>query len=131
MTHRVGLDFTYLEKYSLRVGLYQDNTPMKDNLISPHLPGVTQVAYTAGLGCKLSDMVSIDFSFIRQSASRDDASLAQFKVEDGNYVQQGGEKIQTGEFSYKFNRKVNVYSLAVNIKFGDKKKEEKESIVID
>ena len=100
---------------------------MKDNLISPHLPGVTQVAYTAGLGYKFSDKVSIDFSFIRQSASRDDVSLAQFKVEDGNYVQQGGEKIQTGEFAYKFNRKVNVYGLAVNIKFGDKKKKEEEA----
>ncbi|NQX97540.1 MAG: outer membrane protein transport protein [Flavobacteriales bacterium] len=127
LTHRLGLDFTYLEKYSVRIGLYQDNTPMKDNLISPHLPGVTQVAYTAGLGYKFSDKVSIDFSFIRQSASRDDVSLAQFKVEDGNYVQQGGEKIQTGEFAYKFNRKVNVYGLAVNIKFGDKKKKEEEA----
>ena len=123
LTHRLGVDFTYLEKYSIRVGLYQDNTPMKDNLVSPHLPGVTQVAYTAGLGYKVSDKISIDFSYIRQSASRDDVSLAQYKVEDGNYVQQNGEKIQTGDFAYKFNRKVNVYGLAVNIAFGGTKKE--------
>jgi long-chain fatty acid transport protein len=124
MTHRLGFDFTYKEKYSVRVGLYQDNTPMKDNLVSPHLPGVTQVAYTAGLGYKISDRVSIDFSFIRQSASRDDVSLAQYKVEDGNFVQDAnGDKIQTGDFKYKFNRKVNVYGLAVNVKLGGAKKE--------
>jgi len=124
ITHRLGFDFTYLEKYSIRVGLYQDNTPMKNNLVSPHLPGVTQVAYTAGLGYRVSDKVSIDFSYIRQSASRDDVSLAQYKVEDGNYVQDAnGDKIQTGEFPYKFNRKVNVYGLAINIAFGGSKEE--------
>ena len=124
LTHRLGFDFTYKNKYSVRVGLYQDNTPMQDNLVSPHLPGVTQVAYTAGLGYRVNDKISIDFSYIRQSASRDDVGLAQYKFEDGNYVQQNGEKVQTGDFKYKFNRKVNVYGLAVNIAFGGTKKEE-------
>ncbi len=123
LTHRLGFDFIYQEKYSIRVGLYQDNTPMKDNLVSPHLPGVTQVAYTAGLGYKVNEKISIDFAYIRQSASRDDVSLAQYKVEEGNYVQQNGEKVQTGDFNYKFNRKVNVYGLAVNINIGGPKKE--------
>ena len=123
LTHRLGFDFTYQQKYSVRVGLYQDNTPMKDNLVSPHLPGVTQVAYTAGLGYKINEKISIDFSYIRQSASRDDVSIAQYKVEDGNYVYENGEKVQTGDFKYKFNRKVNVYGIAVNIAFGGTKKE--------
>lgn len=128
MTHRLGFDFTYKEKYSVRIGLYQDNTPMKDNLVSPHLPGVTQVAYTAGLGYKINKTVSVDFSYIRQSAGRDDVSLAQYKFEDGNFVQQNGEKIQTGDFAYKFNRKVNVYGLAVNIAFGGINKKETTSV---
>ncbi|PCJ00149.1 MAG: hypothetical protein COB15_03175 [Flavobacteriales bacterium] len=128
ITHRLGFDFTYKEKYSVRVGLYQDNTPMKDNLVSPHLPGVTQVAYTAGLGYKINDKISIDFAYIRQSASRDDVSLAQYKVEDGNFVLENGEKVQTGDFKYKFNRKVNVYGLALNLKFGGTKKEAAASI---
>jgi long-chain fatty acid transport protein len=124
LTHRLGLDFTYKNKYSVRAGLYYDNTPMKDNLISPHLPGVTQVAYTMGLGYKVSDKVSIDFGYIRQSASRDDASLSQYDFSDGNFIKNNGSLSQTGEFKYKFNRKVNVYALAVNIKFGGVKKEE-------
>lgn len=117
LTHRLGLDFTYKMKYSVRAGLYYDNTPMKDYLISPHLPGVSQVAYTAGLGYKVNDKVSIDFSFIRQNASRDDVSLTSYKFENG-------DPIETGAFKYKFNRKANVYGLAVNLKFGGKKKEE-------
>jgi len=123
LTHRFGLDFTYKETYSVRAGLYYDNTPMKSNLVSPHLPGVSQLAYTAGLGYKINDKVSVDFSYIRQSASRDDVSLAQYQVEDGEYVHQNGEKVQTGEFKYKFNRIANVYGLALNIKFGEVRKE--------
>ncbi len=124
LTHRLGLDFTYKEKYSVRVGLYQDNTPMKDYLISPHLPGVTQIAYTAGLGYQINDKISIDFSYIRQNASRDDVSLTQYKLDNGEFVHNGGELVETGDFKYKFNRKANVYGLAVNIKFGGKTKEE-------
>jgi len=123
VTHRLGFDFTYKEKYSVRIGLYQDNTPMKDNLISPHLPGVTQIVYTAGLGYKVNDKISIDFSYLRQSASRDDVSISQYKFEDGNFIQENGEKVQTGEFPYKFNRIGNVFGLAVNLKFGGLKKE--------
>lgn len=118
LTHRLGFDFTYKNKYSFRVGLYYDNTPMKDNLISPHLPGVTQIAYTGGLGYKLNDKFSVDVSFIRQNASRDDVSLTSYKFENG-------EQIETGEFKYKFNRKANVYSFALNYKFGDGKSKEK------
>lgn len=128
LTHRLGFDFTYKEKYSARVGLYYDNTPMKDYLVSPHLPGVTQVAYTAGLGYKISDKFSVDFAYIRQNASRDDVSLSQYKIADGEFVKENGELVQTGEFKYKFNRKVNVYGIAVNIKIGAKAKEQTTTV---
>tara|TARA_R110001592_G_scaffold120589_1_gene325171 strand:- start:18093 stop:19373 length:1281 start_codon:yes stop_codon:yes gene_type:complete len=109
MTHRVGVDFTYKNKYSARVGLYYDNTPIKDGYLSPELPGVTQVAYTAGLGYKVSEKITIDFSYIRQSATRE-ASL------------------DAAGFSAKYNRKVNVYGIGVNMKFGASKKETPASI---
>ena len=114
LTHRLGVDFTYKMKYSVRAGLYYDNTPMQDHLISPHLPGVTQIAYTWGLGYKINDKFSVDFSYIRQNASRDDVSLTHYKFEDG-------APIETGSFDYKFNRKANVFSFAVNYKFGKDK----------
>jgi len=102
MTHRLGVDFTYKQKYSVRAGLYYDTTPIKDGYVSPELPDATQTAYTAGLGYKVSDKVTIDFSYIRQSVIRE-ASL------------------ESANFTAKYNRKVNVYGIGVNIKFGEKK----------
>ena len=109
MTHRLGLDFTYQQKYSVRAGLYYDTTPIKDGFVSPELPDATLVAYTAGLGYKVNDKFSIDFSYIRQSVTRE-ASL------------------ESANFTAKYNRKVNVYGIGVNLKFGVKKKESAPSI---
>ena len=103
LTHRFGLDFTYKNKYSVRAGTYYDNTPMKDNRVSPHLPGITQLAYTFGLGYKVSDKVTVDFAYIHQDAERT-ASL------EG-----------TG-FTADYKRVVNVYTIGVNLKFGAKAK---------
>lgn len=99
MTHRLGLDFTYKNKYSVRAGLYIDNTPMKDGYVSPELPGMSQTAYTAGLGYRISDNFSIDLSYIRQNAERE-ASLDE------------------ANFSAKYKRIVNVFGLGLNLKFG-------------
>ncbi len=109
LTHRFGLDFTYKEKYSIRVGAYYDNSPVKDGYLSPELPDVTQLAYTGGLSYKINDMISVDFSYIRQSAERE-ASL------------------ESANFTAKYNRKVNVYGIGVNLKFGGKAKETAPSI---
>lgn len=105
ITHRIGADFTYKNKYSVRAGLYMDNTPMKDGFVSPELPGMTQTAYTAGLGYKVSENFSVDFSYIRQNADRE-ATL-----DDANWTA-------------KYKRIVNVFGLALNIKLGGAKKDD-------
>lgn len=99
MTHRFGLDFTYKQKYSVRAGAYYDNSPVKDGYVSPELPDITQLAYTAGLSYKVNDMISVDLSYIRQSAQRESA-------------------LTDAGFTAKYNRKVNVYGIGVNIKLG-------------
>ena len=109
MTHRIGLDFTYKNKYSIRAGLYIDNTPMKDGYVSPELPGMSQTAYTAGLGYKVNEMFSVDFAYIRQNADRETS-------------------LDSANFSAKYKRIVNVYGLALNFKFGGKPEESTPSI---
>lgn len=99
LTHRFGLDFTYKQKYSARIGAYYDNSPVKDGYVSPELPDMTQLAYTAGLSYKVNDMISVDFSYIRQSAERE-------------------SDLESAGFTAKYNRKVNVYGIGVNIKLG-------------
>jgi len=101
VTHRFGVDFTYKEKFSVRAGLYIDNSPIKEGYVSPELPDISQTAYTAGLGYKINDTFSVDFSFIRQSAERKD-------------------KLLVANFDATYRRKVNVYGLALNIKLGNK-----------
>ncbi len=103
-THRFGVDFTYKNKYSARIGMYIDQTPILDGYLSPELPGMDQIAYTGGLGYKVSDKVSIDFSYIRLSGERE-ASL------------------DDAGFSAKYKKAVNVYGLGLNIQLGGKKKE--------
>lgn len=101
VTHRFGVDFTYKEKFSVRAGLYIDNSPIKEGYVSPELPDISQTAYTAGLGYKINDTFSVDFSFIRQSAERRD-------------------KLLVANFDATYRRIVNVYGLALNIKLGNK-----------
>jgi long-chain fatty acid transport protein len=98
-THRLGLDFTYQNKLSLRAGLYVDKTPMPDGFVSPHLPGMDQVAYTAGIGYRMNDKFAIDFGYVRQDAERE-ASL------------------DAANFSAKYHRIVNVYTIGVSINLG-------------
>ncbi|PKP44164.1 MAG: hypothetical protein CVT95_11320 [Bacteroidetes bacterium HGW-Bacteroidetes-12] len=100
-THRFGVDVTYKNKYSVRAGVYHDNSPTRDGFVSPELPDITQTVYTGGLGYKVNDKVSIDFSFIRQNSDRKDLLL------DAN-------------FNAHYKRKVNVYGLALNLKLGSK-----------
>ncbi len=95
--------------YSVRVGAYYDKTPMKDGFVSPHLPGITQLAYTFGLGYKVNDMLSVDFAYIRQDAERETG-------------------LDVAGFDAKYHRIVNVYSIGFNLKFGGKTSQSAPSI---
>ena len=108
-THRFGLDFTYKEKYSARIGISIDQTPILDGYLSPELPGMDQVAYAGGLGYKVNDKFSVDFSFIHLDGERESG-------------------LDDAGFSAKYRRAANVYSLGLSIKLGGKKKEEASSI---
>lgn len=108
-THRLGLDFTYKEKYSVRAGLSIDQSPILDGYLTPELPGMDQVAYATGLGYQLNEMFSIDFSWIHLAGER-----------EASYDE--------GGFSAKYKRAANVYSFGINIKLAGKKKEATPSI---
>lgn len=108
-THRFGLDFTYKHKYSARLGISIDQTPILDGYLSPELPGMDQVAYAGGLGYKVNDKISIDFSYIRLSGERESS-------------------LDDAGFSAKYRRVANVYGLGLNITLGGKEKVEAPSI---
>lgn len=103
LTHRFGVDFTYKEKMSARVGAYYDNTPIKDGFVSPELPDISHLGYTAGLSYTFNKTFAVDLSFLRQNAERE-ASL------------------DAAGFTAKYRRKANVYSIGVNITLAGKAK---------
>jgi long-chain fatty acid transport protein len=98
--HRFGVDFTYKEKYSFRVGAYYDQDPMQEDRVSPHLPGGDHLAYTLGLGYQLNKMIAIDFAYIRKDVESETSLV------DAN-------------FSAKYKTIANIYSIGANIKLGD------------
>jgi long-chain fatty acid transport protein len=109
LTHRFGVDFTLKEKYSLRAGAYYDNTPMKDGFVSPHLPGISQLAWTTGFGYRINDKLAVDVAYLRQDAERETS-------------------LDAANFSAKYHRIVNVYSFSINVKVGGGNKEKIEEV---
>jgi long-chain fatty acid transport protein len=103
ITHRVGLDVTYKNKYSIRGGIYSDQSPSQPGFISPEAPEADQIVYTGGLSYKINDKIEIDFSFIRQNLSIENTSLDQ------------------ANFTANYNRKVNIYGIGLNINFNNPK----------
>lgn len=97
--HRLGIDITFLDKYSLRGGFYADKTPIPDGYVSPELPDSDQMNFTVGVGVQITDNIGVDLNFLRQNSelegSLDDAG-----------------------FTAKYHRMVNVFGFAVNAKFG-------------
>lgn len=110
LTHRVGLDFTYKDFISLRVGAYMDNTPIPQGFVSPELPDNDHIGYTAGIGVKLFDQLSIDISYLRSEFFRKEASL------------------DSQGFQADYHRIVNVFGFGVNYQFFCKKEKSKASI---
>lgn len=107
-THRVGIDFTWKEKYSLRAGVYADQTPIQNGFVSPELPDNSHVGLTLGAGIKINETLSADFSFLRSRFERMNASL------------------DAEGFTADYRRIVNVFGLGINIKI-DKNEKKKES----
>jgi len=107
--HRFGLEFSYQQKYALRVGGYYDNTPILDGYVSPELPDADQFVFTMGAGVKVGDILEFDVSWIHQDSERE-ASL------------------DAANFSAKYRRIADVISFSTTIKLGQGKKTKEPSI---
>jgi long-chain fatty acid transport protein len=97
MTHRIGLNLDINNKVSIRGGMYFDTTPIQDGYLSPELPDATHSAMTVGASWNITDMISVDLSFLRQNL--------EFEAD-----------LDAASFSAKYRRQINVVGLGVNIK---------------
>ncbi|CAG5082362.1 OmpP1/FadL family transporter [Parvicella tangerina] len=106
--HRVGLDVTFKERFSFRVGFYADKTPIPDGRVSPELPDADQANFTFGLGVQLTENIGFDVNFLRQN------------------IEMEGSLDDAG-FTAKYHRIVDVVGFAVNASFGGGQEEDDES----
>jgi long-chain fatty acid transport protein len=108
-THRVGLDITFKERFSLRGGVYIDKTPIPDGYVSPELPDADQVGFAVGAGVKITEKIGFDVNFLRQNVEMEGS-------------------LESAGFSAKYRRLVNVVGFSLNVKLGGVEKlEESEA----
>jgi len=63
-TFRFGLQYKAHKKFTVRTGIYFDESPVQDGYFAPETPRNDSVGYTAGLSFNVNDKLSIDASFL-------------------------------------------------------------------
>jgi long-chain fatty acid transport protein len=63
-TYRFGLQYEATKKFTVRTGIYFDQSPVQDGYFAPETPRNDSTGYTAGLSYKVNDKLSIDMSFL-------------------------------------------------------------------
>ncbi|HSY77210.1 MAG TPA: outer membrane protein transport protein [Bacteroidia bacterium] len=102
MAHRMGIEATYLKKYSLRAGYYIDGSPIPDGSVSPEVVDATNSGFSLGASYKFNCGVSVDFAYLRSDFIRNNASW------------------DSEGFTASYHRIVNVFGLGVNYSFNCK-----------
>ena len=82
MAFRVGGEYTHSDKLTFRAGAYFDETPIRDEFISPDLPDGTRLGFTGGLSYKLTDRLEADGTFLFEHVSerRAKANITQTNI---------------------------------------------------
>lgn len=62
-TARLGAQWHALNWLSARVGLYFDESPVKEGLLSPETPSMSKLAYTAGLSLRPAKWLAFDLAY--------------------------------------------------------------------
>jgi long-chain fatty acid transport protein len=60
---RLGAEYT-MGSFAIRGGWYYDNSPVKDEYVEPLLPDANRNGYNIGFGYKITDNLSLDFSYL-------------------------------------------------------------------
>ncbi len=64
-TPRIGLQYVFSDKLTLRAGAFYEITPVNKDYFSPETPSLNTFAYTLGASYKPSKHLSIDLSFLQ------------------------------------------------------------------
>ncbi len=64
MIYRLGATYTPSSSVALRAGVYYDETPIKDEYLTPETPGTNKIGASLGLSWFINDKLSLDASFL-------------------------------------------------------------------
>ncbi|MFC5272209.1 OmpP1/FadL family transporter [Adhaeribacter terreus] len=104
MAFRVGAEYTHNDNLTFRGGLFYDETPVRDEYISPELPDGSRIGLTAGLSYKLSERFELDAAYLFEKVAERN-SVADFTKTDVSNV------------AGKYRTLVNGVGLGLNYKF--------------
>lgn len=60
---RLGGQYSVKENFRIRTGIAYQLTPVQDGYVTPEVPDANKISYTAGLGYKFADKLTVDVSF--------------------------------------------------------------------
>jgi long-chain fatty acid transport protein len=69
MSFRVGSEYTLNDKFAFRAGAFYDETPVRDEYISPDLPDGGRLGLTAGASYRISDRFELDAAYVFEKVS--------------------------------------------------------------
>jgi len=79
--YSIGLRYKPAEPYVVRLGFAYDETPIRDSLRNPGIPGNDRLVFAIGAGIRLSEAITIDLGYTYNHEL--DASVRQFRPESG------------------------------------------------
>jgi len=85
---RFGLQYRYNDKWTLRGGIYFDESPVQDGYFAPETPRNDSIGYTAGASYRYSKNLEMDFSLLILTFDDDENSY--------DYYEEGGFTIPFG-----------------------------------
>ncbi len=61
---RLGVEYKYSKDLDLRAGFLYDKNPIEDKKVDPTLPDSDRMGFSAGIGYRLSNAISMDLAYL-------------------------------------------------------------------
>ena len=104
--YRFGMQYRYDDKWTLRGGVYIDESPIQDGYFAPETPRGDAIGYTAGATYQYSKNLSMDFSLLILTFDDEDLSY--------DYYEEGGVTIP---FSGTYDSAANSIGFGLSYKY--------------
>ncbi|MCU4165206.1 OmpP1/FadL family transporter [Carboxylicivirga caseinilyticus] len=64
LIYRVGAQYSLVDNFQLRAGIYYDSTPIPEDLLTPETPGTNKIGISAGFTWNVTEKLAVDGSLL-------------------------------------------------------------------